>query len=65
LQLLQEYRVAGLHELNIGARDHADAAHSLGMLCARCERQRRRAAQQRDELSPFQVNVLHARTLSQ
>jgi hypothetical protein len=35
------------------------------MLCARCERQRRRAAQQRDELSPFQVNVLHARTLSQ
>jgi hypothetical protein len=58
--------MAGLPEQIIGrAHDHADAAHSLGLLCAGTQRPRCRAAQQRDELTPFQVNELHTRTLSQ
>jgi hypothetical protein len=35
------------------------------LLRSRHERPRRSAAEQRDELTPFQVNELHTRTLSQ
>ena len=35
-----------------GAQE-ADPPHPVAMLCARCERPRRRAAEQRDELTPF------------
>jgi len=49
LQLSKECRDAGLGELIIGTRDHADAAHSLGLLRAHIQRPRCRASQERDE----------------
>jgi hypothetical protein len=38
---------------------HADAVHPLWLLRPRRERPRRRAAEQRDELAPFQLIELH------
>src|SRR5262245_42484810 len=55
LQSLQECRVAGLTVRVIYGRgmEHADASHPLALLRPRRERPcRRRAAEQRDELTP-------------
>jgi hypothetical protein len=44
------------------ATNNADAPHSLALLRPRRERPRGRAAEQRDELAPFQLTKLHALT---
>ncbi len=63
---LPECREACLHfriVLGIG-HQHADAPHPLGLLRARRERPRRRAAEQRDELAPLHSITLSARATS-
>jgi hypothetical protein len=56
---LQEIRIMwGVSRLHT---DKADAQH-LRLLGARRERPRGRAAEQRDELAPFQLTKLHALT---
>src|SRR5262245_20974853 len=62
LQLLDE-RCALRPSFRIALRpahQHADLPHPLGLLRARRERPRSRAAEQRDELAPLQVIELHS-----
>src|SRR3977135_4744621 len=46
--------------VRVGIHQHADATHALGRLCARGERPRRRAAEQRDELSAVDHSITSA-----
>src|SRR5215469_9201739 len=61
---LQERGVAGecLRVVRGQASEHADAPRTLGLLCARRERPRGRAAEKRDELAPFHSITSSART---
>src|SRR5262249_15035180 len=47
-----------------GSEQHTDAPHPLGLLRARRERPRRRAAEQRDEVAPFHSITSSARASS-
>jgi hypothetical protein len=61
LQPLQECRVALLHLRIVSGLGHqcAHAPHPLRLLRVRRERPWRRAAEERDELAPFQLIELH------
>src|SRR5262249_28421460 len=48
----------------IEAVEQPDASHAVGLLCARRERPRRRAAEQRDELAAFHSITSSARATS-
>jgi hypothetical protein len=42
------------------SHQHTDPPHPFGLLRTRCERPSRGAAEQRDELAPFQLIELHS-----
>jgi hypothetical protein len=58
LQPLQECRVVRLNApiVCVGAVEHADAPHMIGLLRACCERPRRRAAEHRNKFPPTDVD---------
>src|SRR5262245_30216976 len=65
-QPAQERRDAGsaFRIVRGGAHEHADTSHLVGLLRARRQRPRRRAAEQRDELAPLHSITSSARASS-
>src|SRR4029077_1051342 len=59
LEFLPERRDMGLcFRVGLGiAHQHTNPSHTVGVLRARRDRQRRRAAEERDELAPFHCPI--------